>query len=69
MFFYLHVANSNLKVIFSHFILNIKKKLIHIWNVQNIYVFNNIIHTVMTVKKVAKNPIFLLNNLISINPT
>ena len=38
--FYLHFANSNCKVIFSHFILNIKKKLFHIWNLHKIYLFN-----------------------------
>ena len=40
--FYLHSANFNIKVIFLHFILNIKKKLFHIWNLHKIYVFNNI---------------------------
>ena len=40
--FYLHFANSNLKVIFSHFILNIKNKLFHIWNIHKIYGLNNI---------------------------
>ena len=40
--FYLHFANSNLKVIFSHFILNIKKKLFHIWNLHKMCVFSNI---------------------------
>ena len=30
--FYLHIANSNLKVIFSQVFLNIKIKLFHIWN-------------------------------------
>ena len=39
--FYLHFANSNCKVIFSHFILNIKKKLFHIWNLHKIYLLNN----------------------------
>ena len=57
--FYLHFANSNLKVTLSRFILNIKKKIFHIWNLHKIYVFDNIFHIVMTVKKVAQNPIFL----------
>ena len=41
--FYLHFAKSNLKVIFSHFIFNIKKKLFHIWNLHKTYVFDNIV--------------------------
>ena len=40
--FRLHLANFNLKVNFLHFILNIKNKLFHIWNLHKIYVFNNI---------------------------
>ena len=39
---YLHFANSNLKVIFIHFILSIIKKLFHIWNLHQINAFNNI---------------------------
>ena len=31
-----------LKVIFSHFLYDINKKLFHIWNLHKIYVFNNI---------------------------
>ena len=38
--FYLHFANSNCKVNFSHFILNIKKKLFHIWNLHKIHLLN-----------------------------
>ena len=41
-FFCLHFANYNQKVFFSHFILNIKQKLLHIWSLHQIYVFNNI---------------------------
>ena len=57
--FYLHFANSNLKVNFSHFILNIKKKLFHIWNLHKIYVFNNIFRKSWLSQKWKKNPIFL----------
>ena len=39
--FYLHFANSNCKVIFSHFILNIKKKLFPTLNLHKIYLFIN----------------------------
>ena len=39
--FCLNFSNSNLKVIFSHFILNIKKKLFHIWNLHKLYILNN----------------------------
>ena len=56
--FFLHFANSNLKVIISHFIFNIKKIISYLESTQNLCVQEHI-HTVMTVKKVAKNPIFL----------
>ena len=36
--FCLYFANSNIKVIFSHFILSIKKKLFDIWNLHNLCV-------------------------------
>ena len=57
--FYLHFANSNCKVIFSHFILNIKKKLFHIWNLHKIYLLNQFFFISYTVIKVAQIRFFL----------
>ena len=56
--FYLHFANSNCKVIFSHIILNIKKKIFHIWNLHKTYLLNNFFYIPYTVIKVAKTWFF-----------
>ena len=56
--FYLHFANSNLKVIFSH--LNIKKKLFHTWNIHKINVFNKIFIQSWLSKKCPQVPANLI---------
>ena len=40
-------ASSNCKVIFSHFILNIKKELFHIWNLHKKYMLNKIFFNIL----------------------
>ena len=52
-------ASSNCKVIFSHFILNIKNELFHIWNLHKNYMLNNIFFKYpLLSKKMAKNRFF-----------
>ena len=66
--FCFHFANSNLQEIFSHFILNIKKKKFHIWNLHKIYVFNNIfIQSLLSIK--WQKIWFFLKFELSMNPT
>ena len=61
MFFYLHFAKSNLKVIFFTLYLEHQKEIIScLESIQNLCVQKHF-HTVMTVKNAARNQFFLKN--------